>query len=137
VCWIDERRIAFTSQAEVNTAIFIYNVSTKVVEKHVIEDNREIIAHSKLIILTKNRKISKLTKACTEYMCACPNIQNLAVMTKDGLMVLNLRTEKWRRLNSGTTPLQGPLSFSTNGTKIAYMTQVYSSLLYDKVELQF
>jgi hypothetical protein len=103
VCWIDDRRIAFTSQTEVNTAVFIYNITTKVVEKHIIDDNREIVSH--------------------KYMCTCPNTQDLVVMTKDGLMMLNLRTEKWTRLNSGPTSLQGPLSMSPNGTKLAYIAK--------------
>jgi hypothetical protein len=72
----------------------------------------------------------RLTNACTvEYMCTCPNTQDLVVMTKDGLMMLNLRTEKWTRLNSGPTSLQGPLSMSPNGTKLAYIAKVSINIL--------
>lgn len=62
-------------------------------------------------------------------MCICPKTQDLVVMTKDGLMMLNLRTEKWGRLNSGPASLQGPLSISPNGTKIAYIAKVSRILL--------
>ncbi len=70
-------------------------------------------------------------------MCTCPNSQELVVMTKDGLMMLDLRTDKWTRLNSAPASLQAPLSFSPDGSKIAYIAKVRSNVLNDTDQTDF